>query len=463
MAKPGAPIIDKPRRAFAKPRQEGRRETPLPPGLLAREAAVRLIGAVLNEGHSLDGAIAKEFQSSQLEPRDRGLARLIAATVLRRFGQLDQLLGSYLEKPLPKKQGALWPILLSGAAQLLFLNTPPHAAVGLAVDQVRRDRHAGRYDKLANALLRRVTREGAAAVAAQDALALNIPAWIMQRWSDAYGPETARRIAAASLIEAPLDISVKSEAGAWAEKLSGTRLPMGSVRIAAGGRVEALPGYEDGAWWVQDAAAALPARLLGDVSGKSVVDLCAAPGGKTAQLAAAGARVTAVELSGARLQRLRANLERLHLDAELVEADAAEWSPGRTLDAVLLDAPCTATGTIRRHPDILRLKRPEDVTALADVQSRLLDRAATLLAPGGTLVYCTCSLEPDEGLRQIERFLGRNDRFERVPITAGEAGIEADWLTPDGDLRTLPFHLPRPQPELSGMDGFYAARLILRA
>lgn len=163
------------------------------------------------------------------------------------------------------------------------------------------------------------------------------------------------------------------------------------------------------------------------------------------------------------MQRLRANLERLHLDAELVEADAAEWSPGRSFDAVLLDAPCTATGTIRRHPDILRLKRPEDVAALADVQSRLLDRAATLLAPGGTLVYCTCSLEPDEGTRQIERFLGRNDRFKRVPITAGEAGIEADWLTPEGDLRTLPFHLPGPQPELSGLDGFYAARLVLRA
>lgn len=462
MAKPGAPTIDKPRRAHGKPRNEGRREAPLPPGLLAREAAVRLVSAVLNEGHSLDGAIAKEFQSSQLEPRDRGLARLIAATVLRRFGQLDQLLGSYLEKPLPKKQGALWPILLSGAAQLLFLNTPPHAAVGLAVDQVRRDRHAGRYDKLANALLRRVTREGAAALAAQDALALNIPAWIMQRWSDAYGAETARRIAAASLIEAPLDVSVKSEAEAWAEKLGGTLLPMGSVRIAAGGRVDALPGYGEGAWWVQDAAAALPARFLGDVSGKSIVDLCAAPGGKTAQLAAAGARVTAVELSGARLQRLRTNLERLHLDAELVEADAAEWSPGRTFDAVLLDAPCTATGTIRRHPDILRLKRPEDVAALADVQSRLLDRAAMLLAPGGTLVYCTCSLEPDEGPRQIERFLSRDDRFRRAPIVAGEAGIEADWLTPEGDLRTLPFHMPGPQPELSGMDGFYAARLVLR-
>ncbi len=239
------------------------------------------------------------------------LARLIAATVLRRLGELEAVLNSYLEKPLPKQKGALWPILLSGAAQLLFLETPPHAAVGLAVDQARRDRHAGRYDKLVNALLRRVSREGAAALQSQDAVALNVPAWMLQRWTDAYGAEEARRIAAASLDEAPLDISVKSSPEAWAERLGGKVLPTGSVRLEAGGRIEDLPGYSDGGWWVQDAAASLPARLLGPVAGKSVVDLCAAPGGKTAQLAAAGADVTAVDLSSARLQRLRGNLDAL--------------------------------------------------------------------------------------------------------------------------------------------------------
>jgi 16S rRNA (cytosine967-C5)-methyltransferase len=461
VAKEGASTIDKPQRSEGKSRQETK-DAPLPAGLLAREAAVRLVNAVVNQGHSLDGAIAKEFQRSQLEPRDRGLARLIAATVLRRFGQLDALLNSYLEKPLPKKQGTLWPILLSGAAQLLFLDTPPHAAVGLAVEQARRDRNAARYDKLVNALLRRVTREGAATLAAQDAVALNIPAWLMQRWSNAFGADAARRIAAASLIEAPLDITVKADPEAWTEKLGGTLLPTGTVRIAAGGRVEALPGFDEGAWWIQDAAAALPARLLGDVNGKSVADLCAAPGGKTAQLAAAGGQVTSVELAGLRLQRMRSNLERLHLDAKLVEADVSTWAPGRTFDAVLLDAPCTATGTIRRHPDIVRLKRPEDVAALADIQSKLLDNAAALVAPGGTLVYCTCSLESDEGPRQVERFLEHHPRFKRAPIAVGELGIEAEWLTADGDLRTLPFHLPGPRPELSGMDGFYAARLVLR-
>jgi 16S rRNA (cytosine967-C5)-methyltransferase len=433
-----------------------------PAGLQAREAAVRLLTAVLAEGHSLDGALAKEFQQSALEPRDRALARLIATTVLRRLGQLEALLHSYLEKPLPKKQGALWPILLSAAAQLLFLDTPPHAAVGLAVEQARRDRQAGRYDKLVNALLRRAGREGRATLEKQDAVALNIPSWLLQRWISAYGEGTARRIAEASLSEAPLDISVKSDAEAWAAKLGGGVLPTGSIRLSAGGRVDAMPGFEEGAWWVQDAGAALPARLLGDVAGRSIADLCAAPGGKTAQLAAAGAKVTSIDLSAARMQRLKSNLERLKLDAELVEADAGTWSPGGKFDAVLLDAPCTATGTIRRHPDILRLKRPEDAAALAEIQSRLLNNAAELVAPGGTLLYCTCSLEPEEGPAQIERFLSAHPQFERHPIAPGESGIAPECLNEIGDLRTLPFHLPGAEPALSGVDGFYVARLVLR-
>jgi 16S rRNA (cytosine967-C5)-methyltransferase len=424
---------------------------------------VRLLTNVLGDGHAFDSAVAKEFQTSGLEPRDRALARLISATVLRRLGELEAVLNSYLEKPLPKQKGALWPILLSGAAQLLFLETPPHAAVGLAVDQVRKDRHAARYDKLANALLRRVAREGVTTLQAKGGLALNVPPWLLQRWTKAYGAETARRIAEASLAEAPLDLTVKDAPEVWAERLGGRVLPTGTVRLPAGGRIEDLAGYADGAWWVQDAAAALPMRLLGDVAGKSVVDICAAPGGKTAQLAAAGADVIAVDVSGGRLKRLAANLERLQLKAELVEADAAAWAPQRTFDAVLLDAPCTATGTIRRHPDILRLKRPNDVAALADVQTSLLDNAAKLVATGGTLIYCTCSLEPEEGAQQVERFLARNAQFARAPIAAGVAGIAPEWLTPDGDLRTLPFHSAGDTPQLSGMDGFYAARLIRTA
>jgi 16S rRNA (cytosine967-C5)-methyltransferase len=417
----------------------------------------------MHKRHSLDDALAKEFASDSLAPRDRALARLIAGTVLRHAGELKALLTGYLEKPPPEPSGKLWPILLAGAAQLLFLETPPHAAVGLAVEQARRDPRAKRYDRLVNAVLRRVSREGTAALQDRDAARQNIPAWLFDRWRKAYGEAEARRIALASLCEAPLDISVKCDPELWAERLGGTALPTGSVRLAAGGRIEDLAGYAEGAWWVQDAAAALPARLLGDVSGRSVADLCAAPGGKTAELAAAGAHVTAVEQSAGRLARLRANLERLQLQADLVEADAATWAPGKLFDAVLLDAPCTSTGTIRRHPDILQLKWPEDVAALAALQSRLIDNATRLVKPGGMLVYCTCSLEPEEGPAQIARLLSRASEFARVPIAPGECGIPTDWLTADGDLRTLPFHMPQTQKELSGLDGFYAARLVRRA
>jgi 16S rRNA (cytosine967-C5)-methyltransferase len=434
-----------------------------PAGLAAREAAVHLIAAVMTKQRSLDDALAKEFSSDALAPRDRALARLIAGTVLRHAGELKAVVSAYLEKPPPEPSGNLWPILLAGAAQLLFLGTPPHAAVGLAVEQSRLNPRSRRYDRLINAILRRVSGDGTPLLQGLDAARLNIPDWLFHRWSKAYGEENARRIALSSLDEAPLDLSVKSDPELWAERLGGIALPTGSVRLAAGGRIEDLPGYADGAWWVQDAAAALPARLMGNVAGRAVADLCAAPGGKTAELAAAGARVTAVELSGERLARLHANLDRLQLEAGLVEADAATWTPDRTFDAVLLDAPCTATGTIRRHPDILHLKRPGDIASLAELQSRLLDNAARLVRPGGVLLYCTCSLEPEEGPEQVARILQRAPQLVRLPIAPGEQGIPGDWLTPDGDLRTLPFHMPDAENKLSGLDGFYAARLIRRA
>ena len=351
---------------------------------------------------------------------------------------------------------------MSGAAQLLLLDTPPHAAISLAVDQCRLDRDAGRFDKLANAVLRRVSEKGAALLARQDAAVANMPPWLLRRWHLAYGGELARSIALANLHEAALDLSLKGDAGPWAERLGGIVLPTGSVRLHAHGRIEDLAGYGDGGWWVQDAAAALPARLLGDVSGQDVADLCAAPGGKTAQLAAAGAHVTAVDASPSRLKRVTENLERLQLAADLVTADATAWQPGRTFDAVLLDAPCTATGTIRRHPDIPHLKRESDVAALAQLQTKLLANAATLVRPGGTLVYCTCSLEPEEGQHQIETFLAKNPSFTREPLRP-EAGLQAEWITPDGDLRTLPCHLPLEQADLSGLDGFFAARLRRRS
>jgi len=447
----------------AKPRKPNTR--PAPAGLAARELAIRLVAGVLIHKRPFDQVLehaSARPEFTHLEPRDRALARAIAAAVLRRLGELEVVLNAFLEHPLPRDQGNLWPILLTGAAQLVALGMAPHAVVDLAVETTRRDRGAQRFAKLVNAVLRRVAERGAALVSDQDRVRLNVPDWLWQRWSAAYGANTAHRIAEASLAEAALDLSVKADPALWAERLGGVLLPTGSIRLAAHGRIEDLPGYAEGAWWVQDAAAALVARVAGDVAGRTAADLCAAPGGKTAALAAAGARVTAVDVSAPRLGRLRANLDRLQLAAEVIEADAARWSPGRTFDVVVLDAPCTATGTIRRHPDILRLKQPGDVARMAELQRAMLANAATLVGPGGLLVYSTCSLEPEEGPAQVGPFLAAHSQFERVPIAAAEIAADATWLTAHGELRTLPhhmFHVEQLPAGLAGIDGFFVARL----
>ena len=434
---------------------------PRPSGYGARQVAVHCLSAIFDRGHALEEAFDwASDKAGALDPRDRGLARLIVLTVLRHKGELQAVVSSFLEKPLPADSGRLWSILLSAAAQLLLLDTPPHAAISLAVDQCRDDRKAYRFDRLTNAVLRRVATSGKEVMAGIDPVSANVPASLLARWGEAYGEALAREIATASLREAALDLSVKADPEDWAERLGGTVLANGSVRLPRVGHVEDLAGFNDGAWWVQDAAASLPARLLGSVAGLSVADLCAAPGGKTAELAAAGANVTAVDHSAQRLVRLKENLARLALTADIVEADVAAWEPGRQFDAVLLDAPCSATGTIRRHPDILHLKRKDDTSERVALQERLLAQAARLVKPGGTLVYCTCSLEPEEGPAQITRFLAAHEDYARAPVAAGEAGIVADWLTSEGDLRTLPCHLPNLDPALSGLDGFYAARLV---
>jgi len=433
----------------------------VPAGLAARQLAVHLVAGVLRGKRPLEQVLAsREAELARLERRDRGLARLVAATVLRRLGELEHVLNGFIERPLPKAQGQLWPILLCAAAQLLCLALPAHAVVDLAVEQVRRDRGAHRFAKLSNAVLRRIAERGTALLEAQDGVLLNVPAWLWQRWCEAYGSATARRIAEASLTEAALDISLKpgEDAGLWAARLGGLVLPTGSIRLTCHGRVEELPGYAEGSWWVQDAAAALVSRLAGDVAERSVADLCAAPGGKTAALAAAGAQVTAVDISAARLARLKVNLDRLRLTASLVATDAANWAPGTTFDAVILDAPCTATGTIRRHPDILRLKGPGDVARMAELQRRLLAQAASLVRVGGRLLFSTCSLEPEEGVRQIADFLALNANFARLPVVPSEIGGDPAWITAKGELRTLPFQLQEGS-AAAGMDGFYVARL----
>jgi 16S rRNA (cytosine967-C5)-methyltransferase len=434
-----------------------------PEGLAARRLAVHLVASVLGQRRPLEQVLAELWRQPDLallHPRDRALARMVAATVLRRHGELEHVLNAFIERPLPPDKGQLWPILLCAAAQLLCLALPAHAVVDLSVELVRRDRGAHRFAKLSNAVLRRLSERGAALIAAQDGVRLNIPAWLWQRWTDTYGADLARRIAEASLTEAALDISLKpaEDPHAWAERLSGLVLPTGSIRLKAHGRIEDLSGYDEGAWWVQDAAAALVGRLAGEVAGLSVADLCAAPGGKTAALAARGAAVTAVDLSPARLQRTKTNLDRLKLSASLVAADVATWAPDAGFDVVVLDAPCTATGTIRRHPDILRLKVSEDVARMAELQGRLLANAASLVKPNGLLLFSTCSLEPEEGAQQIATFLAAQDAFRRVPVRADEVGGDATLITPAGELRTLPCH--GPQDSLAGgMDGFYVARL----
>jgi 16S rRNA (cytosine967-C5)-methyltransferase len=429
-------------------------------GLAVRQAATGLLFQVLERGQPLDRLLEPhggDKAYNALPPRDRRLAHAMVATALRRHGEIEALLGSFIEKR-PRKAGALYTILEIAVAQILYMEVGDHAAVSLAIDQVSADHDARHFKALANAVLRRIGRERDKIVAASDAM-VNAPEWLRDRWAASYGEAATRAIAAMHLVEPALDLSVKNSAEGWAEKLGGIVLPTGSVRLIPSGPVEDLPGYGDGAWWVQDAAAALPAKLLGDVTGKLVADLCAAPGGKTAQLAQAGAIVTAVDISAIRLKRLSANLSRLGLSADVVAADILKFEPREPFDAILLDAPCSSTGTIRRHPDIPWLKKPDDVAKLAALQSRMIERAAGWLKPGGLMVYCTCSLEPEEGEAQMRLALSRKGLSIR-PVTAAEVGGLRELLTPDGAVRTLPSQLPSETPRLAGLDGFFIMRLV---
>ncbi|HZA67101.1 MAG TPA: transcription antitermination factor NusB [Geminicoccaceae bacterium] len=417
----------------------------------ARGVALDVLDRVLGEARPLDDTFAGHPALARLDGRDRAFARLLVTVTLRRLGQIDAVLDHFLHtRP---KAIRVHDLLRLGAAQLLFLETPAHAAVAESV-ALCAGRH-GSAKGLINAVLRRVAHEGKEHIARQAAARLNTPDWLWQSWCEAYGEARARAIAEVHLAEPPLDLSVKSDPGLWAARLCAEHLYGATIRRQSGGAIEDLPGYAEGAWWVQDAAAALPARLLGAIAGRTVLDLCAAPGGKTAQLAAAGAEVIAIEQSERRAARLRANLERLRLDARIEIADARAWHPARPVDGVLLDAPCTATGTIRRHPDIAWHKMPDDVRQMAVLQRQLLDAALAMLAPGGVLVYASCSLQPEEGLEVIEQALGRGLPIARAPVGASElCGLPIE-ATASGDVRTLPTDLAG----RGGLDGFFIARL----
>ena len=420
----------------------------------SRSVAFDLLRSVLRRRKSFEDARVVHDGFRRLPARDRNFAGLIAITALRRLGQIDAVLSRYLNSPLPQSAGAVRDILRLGVAEILFLDIAPHATVNNAVGQTA-SRQRERFRALVNAVLRRISRDGKAALDGIDET-LNIPAWMLQNWQQAYGDAVTHRIATALLREAPLDISFKGDGSSLAQKLDATLLPTGSLRRRPGGLVQELPGYFDGNWWIQDAAAALPARLLGDVRGQRVLDLCAAPGGKTAQLLACGAQVTAVDRSRARVSRLRSNLARLRMDADIQVADATTWQPAARFDAILVDPPCTSTGTIRRHPDILHLKSPDDLPKLISLQDRLLGHAARLVRDGGRIVFCTCSLMPEEGEHRIEALLASNPGLRREPILPGEIGGLDSAITSSGDLRTMPFHLE----DSGGVDGFFAARLI---
>jgi 16S rRNA (cytosine967-C5)-methyltransferase len=405
-----------------------------------RSAAFDLVTAVLDRFRPLEEALDA---LPSMESRDRAAAHRLAAAVLRRLGTLDAVLEPLLRKapPPPVKH-----VLRLGAAGLLLLDTPPHAAVATAV-ALARSRGLTPFCPLVNAVLRRLATAGVAALEGLDGPRLDTPPWLWTAWG-----ADARAIAEAHLREAPLDFSA----------LPGTVvpegaeiLPTGSWRLPPGTRVTDVAGFAEGKIWVQDAAAALPARLLAPQPGERIADLCAAPGGKTAQLAAAGPTVFAIERDPNRLARLRENLDRLHLSVDTMQADATAWRPPAPLDAVLLDAPCSATGTIRRHPDVARLKRASDITSLTAGQDRLLAAAAAMLRPGGRLLYAVCSLQPEEAAPRIAAACAAGG-LRPAPFTPTEMAPLPEALTPDGWVRTTPALWP----ERGGMDGFFIARLI---
>ena len=413
-------------------------------------------GAMLAEVFTAEGA---EPALAKLPERDRAFVRRIVTTTLRHRGEIDAIIKRCLDRPLPKTAERRHNILRLGIAQLLFADIAPHAAVDTTV----RLEGTARLRGFINAVLRRVVREAKALLAEIDRPRANTSEWLWRSWCAAYGEETAHAIATAHLDNPPLDLTLKDRSPAsienWARRLGATVMPWGSLRLPDASAISLLPGYDEGAWWVQDAGAALPVEMLGNLEGLEVYDLCAAPGGKTAQLAARGAKVVAIDRSPARIKRLEANLTRLSLKATTVCTEVSEWAAGleRGAAAIFLDAPCTATGTLRRHPDVALHRLPADVSELAVVQDRLLDDAVRMLKPGGLLVYSTCSLQPEEGPLRIEAALKRNAGLRRAPITPAEVFGQSPFVTARGDLRTLPCHLS----DRGGIDGFYACRLIL--
>ena len=423
-----------------------------------RRCALDLLDTVLRKRNALDVALNNSSDFATLQPRDRAFTRMLLTTTIRRLGQIDDLIAQALDRPDSIKTEIILNILRLGVTQLFFMKVPDHASVDTCVRLVE-EKGLSRQKGFVNAVLRTLGRTGQQRLEKQDAPRLNTPDWLLKIWIADYGLTTAAQIAESHMSEAPLDITVKNidDRPYWGNVLQASELSTGTLRRIIGGNIRDMDGFDDGKWWIQDAAAAIPALLFGDIQGQHVIDLCAAPGGKTLQLASFGATVTAIDRSAKRLKRLEENLERMQLKehVQVEVSDAAAWKAVDAPAKILLDAPCSATGTIRRHPDTAYLKSPKDIEGLVSIQKRLLNRAAEVLAPDGVLVYCTCSIQKDEGERQIEEFLQTHPNFERAPITPHEIGDYDELINENGDLRILPFHLSGQ----GGIDGFFISRL----
>ncbi len=426
-----------------------------------RQIAHNLLEDVLTRKQALDHSLERSEEYNALPRRDRAFVRMLVSTCLRRLGQIDDLINKALEKPGGIKSDRLRNILRLGVTQICFMKVPDHAAVDTAVrltESIGMEKQKG----FTNGVLRTITRIGSEWLNRQDETRLNTPEWLLKTWIEDYGLGTTAHIAQAHLSEASLDITIKNDDSRiyWSNAFQATELPTGTMRKTSGGNITKLQGFDEGVWWIQDASAAIPARLFGDLKGRTILDMCAAPGGKTAQLADFGANVIALDRAPKRMGKMEENLTRLKLTekVKIIISDAAHWQPSdadKVISHILLDAPCSATGTIRRHPDVLHLKQPRDMERLTHIQAEILRNAFNILTPGGTLIYCTCSLQKAEGEHQISQFLANNPTAARIPITKEELGGYEEPITENGDLRILPFH----NAALGGMDGFYVARL----
>ena len=447
---------------LALPHDRSESRAPEKAGLKPRQVAAKLLAAVVDRRTSLDGMLDADNGNPgyrALSEADRALVRAILNTALRHLPRIEAIIDSLVETPLPEGARNLYHVLTVAASQILYLDVPDHSAVDLAVEQARTDPRSRRFASLVNAVLRRLAREKVPHLTATHAVPV-VPAWFFERLEQVYGHDHATRIAESLLEPAAIDLTVKKEPEAWAARLGGRALPTGSVRLSAfAGRIPDLDGFSLGEWWVQDTAASIPARLFPSLAGQRVADLCAAPGGKTAQLALAGARVTALDQSANRLRRLNANLDRLDLSAVTVEMNLLDFYPEDLFDAVLLDAPCSSTGTIRRHPDVLWTKGMKDIEKLAQLQERLLRHAMKLVRPGGHLVFSNCSLDPREGEDVTARVLADATGWSRVAIEPARwPGLE-EAISPLGEFRTTPAMLPGDNTVAGGLDGFYAVLL----